>query len=102
LIGEQQQVSEDFFSAEAIQQAASASPQGNNVPGEDIPEALPINNQGIDAIIPEALPANMPAPPPFQKKSVTGHANTKRNLIVVSSSVGGDRSDNGDCIDHYF
>ncbi|MGI9459139.1 MAG: DUF4339 domain-containing protein [Pirellulales bacterium] len=78
-----------LFSAEAIQQAASASPQGNNVPGEDIPEALPINNQGIDAVIPEALPANMPAPPPFQKKSVAGHANTKRNLIIVSSSVGG-------------
>ncbi len=78
-----------LFSAGAIQQAASASPQGNNVLGEDIPEALPINNQGIDAVIPEALPADMPAPPPFQKKSVTGHTNTKRNLIIVSSSVGG-------------
>lgn len=78
-----------LFSAEAIQQAASAGPQGNNVPGEDVPEALPINNQGIDAVIPEALPANIPAPPAFQKKSVTGHTNTKRNLIIVSSSVGG-------------
>ena len=78
-----------LFPAEVIQQAVSASPQGNNVPGEGIPEALPINNQGTDAVIPEALPANMPAPPSFQEKSVTGHTNTKRNLIIVSSSVGG-------------
>ncbi len=78
-----------LFSAQVIQQAVSASPQGNNIPGEGIPEALPINNQGADALIPEALPANMPAPPSFQKKSVTGHTNTKRNLIIVSSSVGG-------------
>ena len=75
-----------LFSAEVIQQAASASPQGNDVPGEGNPEALPI---GTEAFVSEALPANMPAPPAFQKKTITGHTNTKRNLIIVSSSVGG-------------
>ena len=78
-----------LFPAEAIQQSAVESLQGNNVPGEGILEALPGDTQGADAVIPEAFPANMPAPPPFQKKSVTGHTNTKRNLIIVSSSVGG-------------
>ena len=78
-----------LFPAEVLQQAVAASPQGNDVPGEGIPEALPINNQGADAVIPEALPANMPSPPTFQKKTITGHTNPKRNLIIVSSSVGG-------------
>ena len=78
-----------LFSAEVIQQAASANPQGNDVLGEGIPEALPIGTEAFGSDVSEALPANMPAPPTFQKKPITGHTNPKRNLIIVSLSVGG-------------
>ena len=78
-----------LFSVEAMRQAAVASPQRDTSPSEDIPEALPGNTQGVDAVIPEALPANMPAPPTIQNKTNTSRPNTKRNLVIVSSSVGG-------------
>lgn len=78
-----------LFPAEVIQQAVAASPRENNVPGEGIPEVLPVNSQGTEAVILEGLPANMPTPPTFLEKKRSGHTNTKRNLIIVSSAVGG-------------
>ena len=78
-----------LFSAEVIQQAAVTNVQGIDNHGEAIPEALPVNNQGADAGIPETLSANMPVPPIFQRKIHTGQTKGKRTLIIVSSSVGG-------------